>query len=104
TDRLCLPMPLFHVGGNACGPLAALVLGAPFHPLLGFDAGTWLEILARERCTFSGGVPTMLLALLQHPDLAQHDLSALRLVSSGGAPVPVALLEEVRERLGADVA
>ena len=45
----------------------------------------------------------MLMALLQHPDLSTYDLSSLKLVGAGGAPVPVALMEQVKARIGADV-
>jgi len=45
----------------------------------------------------------MLMALVQHPDLSTYDLSSLKLVAAGGAPVPVALMEQVKERMGADV-
>ena len=45
----------------------------------------------------------MLMALLQHPAFSTYDLSSLRLVGAGGAPVPVALMEQVKERIGADV-
>jgi len=46
----------------------------------------------------------MLLAIMQHPDFAKYDLSSLRTVVSGGSPVPVYLMEQVKERMGADVA
>jgi len=45
----------------------------------------------------------MLIALLQHPDLRSYDLSSLKLVAAGGAPVPSTLMEQVKERIGADV-
>ena len=45
----------------------------------------------------------MLLAMMQHPDFAKYDLSSLELVLSGGSPVPVYLMEQVKERIGADV-
>ena len=102
-DRVAYLLPFFHTASYVCGPLAMFVAGGTVHPLLGFDAGKFLEINSRERCTVTGGVPTMLLAILQHPDLARHDLSTLRLVAMGGAPVPIAVMEEVRERTGADV-
>ena len=44
----------------------------------------------------------MLVAMLQHPDLEQYDLSSLKQVFSGGAPVPVAVMEQFHARLGAD--
>ncbi|HEX4716027.1 MAG TPA: AMP-binding protein, partial [Ktedonobacteraceae bacterium] len=103
TDRYCTPMPFFHVGGCVCGILAALAAGCAFHPLLAFDPIKLLQINSRERCTLSGGVPTMLLAMLQHPDFEQYDLSSLKQVLSGGTPVPVAVMEQVHARIGADV-
>jgi len=102
TDRSCTPMPFFHVGG-VCGILAVLAAGCALHPMIAFDPVKFLQINSRERCTFSVGVPTMLLAVLQHPDFEQYDLSSLRQVLSGGAPVPIALMEQVHARIGADV-
>jgi fatty-acyl-CoA synthase len=45
----------------------------------------------------------MIQALLTHPDVAHSDLSSLKMVGSGGAPVPLFLMEQVKTRLGADV-
>jgi fatty-acyl-CoA synthase len=102
TDRHCTLAPFFHVMG-VVGTLAALCLGGTLHPVVAFDPLKALQIISRERCTFSGGVPTMLIALLSHPDFRTFDLSSLRLVAAGGAPVPVALMEQVKERMGANV-
>jgi fatty-acyl-CoA synthase len=102
-DRYCTPMPFFHVGGCVCGILAVLTAGCTLHPMMAFDPVKFLQITSRERCTFSAGVPTMLLAILQHPDFEQYDLSSLRQVICGGAPVPVALMEQVHARIDADV-
>jgi len=102
TDRYCTPMPFFHVGGSAFGILAVLAAGCTLHPLVAFDPLKLIQINSRERCTLSGGVPTMLLAMLQHPDLEQYDFSSLRQVFSGGSPVPVAVMEQIHTRIGAD--
>jgi len=45
----------------------------------------------------------MLLAMLQHPDFRTYDLSSPKKVVCAGAPVPVALLEQVKEQIGAEV-
>ena len=50
-----------------------------------------------------GGAPPLFGALLQHPDLAARDLSSVRGVSSGAAPMPVEMIEGLRRRFGADV-
>jgi len=103
-DHGCTAMPFFHAGASVLGVLAALYAGSTLHPLIAFDPLKTLQIISTERCTTFGGVPTMLLAMMQHPDFAKHDLSSLRTVVSGGSPVPVYLMEQVKERMGADVA
>jgi fatty-acyl-CoA synthase len=103
-DRSCTAMPFFHVGGCVLAVLGSIYVGATLHPMLAFDALKSLQIMSTEHCTTFGGVPTMLLAILQHPDFEKYDLSALRSVASGATVVPVYLMEQVKERMGADVA
>jgi fatty-acyl-CoA synthase len=103
TCRLCTPMPFFHAMGCVCGTLGMLAIGGTLHPLLAFDPLKMLQIISTERCDTTAAVPTMLLAILQHPALSTYDLSCLKLVGSGGAPVPVTLMEHVKARIGADV-
>ncbi|MHB8599648.1 MAG: AMP-binding protein [Ktedonobacteraceae bacterium] len=103
-DRGFTAMPYFHVGGCVLAMIGALYAGTTLHPLIAFDALKSLQVISNERCTTMGAVPTMLLAMLQHPDFDKYDLSSLRSVVSGGSPVPVYLMEQVRERMGADVA
>jgi len=97
-------MPFFHTAGCVAAVLGNLYTGSALHPLLAFDPLKALQIISQERCTTFLAVPTMLLAMLQHPDFGYYDLSSLKQVCSGGAPVPVALMEQVKERIGADVA
>ena len=103
SDQYCNPMPFFHTAGCVLAVLGNLYAGSTLHPLPGFDPLKALQIISHERCTFGGGVPTMLLAMLQHPDFDHYDLSSLKQVLSGGTPVPVYLMEQVKERIGADV-
>jgi fatty-acyl-CoA synthase len=103
-DRACTAMPFFHVGGCVLAVVGAIYAGATLHPLLAFDALKTMQIISSERCTTFGAVPTMLLAILHHPDFARYDLSSLRSVVSGATVVPVYLMEQVKERIGADVA
>src|SRR5260221_8675152 len=103
-DHGCTVMPFFHVGGCVLAVLSSLYAGSTLNPLLAFDPLKTLQVISSQRCTTFGGVPTMLLAMMQHPDFAKYDLSSLRTVVSGGSPVPVYLMEQVKERMGADVA
>lgn len=82
------------------GPLAA---GAVMHPLRTFHPLTVLRVISRELCTTLLAVPTMLLAMLQHPDFETYDLTSLVRVGTGGVTVPASLIEQVTERMGADV-
>jgi fatty-acyl-CoA synthase len=102
-ERFCALVPFFHVFGCVGFILFALCTGGTLHPLLAFDPLKAMQIISRERCTISGGVPTMLLAMLQHPDFDKYDLSSLKWIMCAGAPVPVALMEQVKERIGADI-
>jgi fatty-acyl-CoA synthase len=102
-EHLCTAMPFFHAGGCVLGILASLGVGATLHPLIAFDPLKTLQVISTERCSYFGGVPTMLIAMLQHPDFASFNLSSLKSVVSGGSPVPVYLMEQVSERMGANV-
>ena len=85
------------------GLLAPLYTGSTTYPLLAFDPSKAMQVISRERCLVAIGVSTMIQALLAHPDVAHYDLSSLKMVGSGGAPVPPVLMEQVKTQLGADV-
>jgi fatty-acyl-CoA synthase len=101
-DRYCLPAPFFHIAGAGI-VVGALAARLTLHPLLAFDPLKVLQIINTERCGLLFAVPTMLIAILQHPDFSKYPLSSLKYITSAGAPVPVALMEQVKERIGADV-
>jgi fatty-acyl-CoA synthase len=101
--RFCTGMPMFHTGGCVLGVLSALYAGGALLPLLAFDPVKALDTIANEQCIQFGGVPTMLIAMLQHPHSKEVDLSSLKKVFSGGSPVPVALMEQVSDQWGANV-
>ncbi|HUC26907.1 MAG TPA: AMP-binding protein [Streptosporangiaceae bacterium] len=94
------PMPLFHTAGCAMGVLGTCQSLAVHIPVLAFDPALMLELLETERSDAFLGVPTMMIALLEHPDLGKRDLSSLRVAVSGGSPVPAGLVRRVEERLG----
>jgi fatty-acyl-CoA synthase len=100
--RCCWPLPFFHVAGIVT-LLTYIYAGGTVYPLLAFDPVKVMQIISQERCNFTFGVPTMLLAILQHPDFSHYDLSSLLSIGSGGTPVPVSLMEQVKARIGADI-
>ena len=98
-DVVVTPMPLFHTAGCGMGVLGALSARATLVCLTQFDPALQLELIESERASITLGVPTMLIALLGHPDFAGRDLSSLRVVGSGGAPVPAEVAERIERPL-----
>jgi fatty-acyl-CoA synthase len=94
------PMPLFHTGGCVLGVLGPVQQLATQVCVLLFDPALVLRVLEEERGTHLGGVPTMLIALMEHPDFAGRDLSSLRSVGSGGSTVPADLVRRIEATLG----
>jgi fatty-acyl-CoA synthase len=95
-DRLCIPVPLYHCFGMVLGVLTCLVSGAAMvFPGQAFDAGEVLKTVAAERCTALHGVPTMFLAMLDHPDFAATDLASLRTGIAAGALCPAPMMRRM---------
>jgi fatty-acyl-CoA synthase len=94
------PMPLFHTAGCGMGVLGTVQSLAVHVPVLAFDPALVLELMEAERAAMFGGVPTMMIAMLGHPDMNRRDLSSLRVAVSGGSPVPAELVRDVEARLG----
>ncbi len=88
-------MPMYHVGGGAITELGTFASHGTYVVLPGFDAAGVLEAYETYRGTHGLLVPTMLLALLDHPDAATRDLSSMQTVMSGAAAVPEALVRRV---------
>ena len=93
-------MPLFHIGGCSSGEFGAFTARGTLIMQPAFDAGGMLDLIETERAVHLHAVPTMLHAILDHPDLPRRDLASLRTIMSGGSPVPATLVRRVREVLG----
>jgi fatty-acyl-CoA synthase len=93
-------MPLFHVGGCAGSEIGAMSSRGTFVLQPAFDAGGMLEIVESEGVNHLHAVPTMVLALLDHPDRPARRLDSLRTLMSGGSPVSPLLVERARREFG----
>ena len=94
------PMPLFHTAGCVLNVLGAVQSRAMQIPVVAFEPGLVLELIERERVTVACAVPTMLIAMMEHPDFQRRDLSSLRCVFSGGTLVPAELVRRFESVLG----
>ncbi len=100
TDRLCIPVPLYHCFGMVMGVLGAVSKGAAMvFPGKAFDPVATLRALSGERCTAVYGVPTMFVAMLQELEGKSFDLGALRTGIMAGAPCPIDVMERVNNRM-----
>ncbi|MFC9821865.1 FadD3 family acyl-CoA ligase [Streptomyces erythrochromogenes] len=98
-DRYLIVNPFFHTFGYKAGIIACLMRGATMVPQSVFNVDTVLANVAAERISVLPGPPTLHQSLLDHPQRGHHDLSALRLVVTGAAVVPLRLVERLREEL-----
>lgn len=95
-DSLCIPVPLYHCFGMVLAVLACTSTGAAMiFPGEVFDAGSTLAAVSEENCTALHGVPTMFIAVLDHPDFGRFDLGTLRTGIMAGAPCPIETMKRV---------
>ena len=93
-DRLAIPVPFYHCFGMVMGNLGCTTHGAAMViPAPGFDPGITLQTVQDERCTGVYGVPTMFIAMQNHPDFASFDLSTLRTGVMAGSICPVEVMK-----------
>ena len=86
--------PLFHTGGLFVYTLPQIILGGTVILLRQFDPAQVLDLIAREQVTVFAGVPTMYQLLTQAANWETAVLTTLRFCTSGGAPLPVPLVEK----------
>jgi fatty-acyl-CoA synthase len=96
-------MPLFHTGGCVCHALTSVAGGGTMIELTYFDPLKMMQALQNERATHYLGVPTMCIAIMQHPEFPKFDFSSLEVMMSGGSPVPIEVAREVEEKWGCKV-
>lgn len=102
TDVWVNPSPMNHMGGAVTMLPGAICVGGCYVVMNRFDAGEYLRLMRLTGATRIGGVPTMLLALLEHPDW-QPGSVRLRAVGAGGAQVPQPLVERLMREFDAPV-
>ncbi len=94
-------MPLFHTAGSVLAVLGSVARRATHVLLEAFDAGLVLELIGTYRSNAMVGVPTMLIAMMEHPSFATADLSSVTAICSGGSTVPAHLVRALEEKIGA---
>ncbi|MFW1839404.1 AMP-binding protein [Acinetobacter gyllenbergii] len=99
-DRVCISVPLFHCFGMVMGNLACITHGATMvYPASVFNPLESLKTIEQEKCTAAYGVPTMFIAILEHEQFAEFDLSSLRTGIMAGSPCPREIMQRVIDRM-----
>ena len=94
-DRVCLPVPFFHCFGCVLGIMACITHGATIVPVERYNPVRVMKTIQDEKCTATYGVPTMYIAMLEHPDFPKYDFSTLRTGIMSGSPCPIKVMEQV---------
>jgi len=99
-DRLCIPVPFYHCFGMVMSSIACVSQGATMVlPAPVFMPEEVFKAIDAEKCTALNGVPTMFIALLNHPDFAKYDVSHLRTGIMAGAPCPIDTMRAVIDKM-----
>jgi acyl-CoA synthetase (AMP-forming)/AMP-acid ligase II len=102
ADRFLIFLPLFHAFGMALLD-CALSVGATAVLMERFNPGECVQLITQHRITVLPVVPPILMALLAWPDLHQYDLSSVRYVVSGAAPLPPSVVRAFQHLTGVGV-
>jgi fatty-acyl-CoA synthase len=98
--RILFSLPCYHMFGYVEGLLSVMFAGGAIIPRTAFSPADYFAAVERHRATEILAVPTMTVALLEHPGRAGCDLSSLTAILSGAAPAPVWVWQKVRSELG----
>ena len=91
-EKNILTVPLYHVAGIQA-MMAAIYGGRTLVMERQFDAKEWLELAESEKANRAMMVPTMLKQLMDHPEFGEHDLSSLKVITYGAAPMPLEVIK-----------
>jgi long-chain acyl-CoA synthetase len=90
-----LSVPLFHATGCHAVLVSNTAAGGKLVMMHHFDPERALELIERERITIFGGVPTMVMQVIDSPSFAKRDTSSVQSISYGGAPCPPDLVRRI---------
>ena len=99
ADRMMIQVPMFHCFGMVLAMTASMTHGATLLPLPYFSPKPALACIHSQHITAFHGVPTMFIALLEHPDFEKTDFSYMRTGIMAGSPCPVAVMQDVVDKM-----
>lgn len=97
-ERNLLTVPLYHIAGMQA-VMAAIYGGRTLVMQRQFEPGEWMALVAKEKTSRAMMVPTMLKQILDHADFGAHDLSSLKVITYGAAPMPIEVISRALDLL-----
>ena len=97
-EKNILTVPMYHIAGIQA-VMAAVYGGRTLVIQRQFDAIDWMRLVQEEKVDRAMMVPTMLKQLMDHPDFRKYDLSSLKVITYGAAPMPLVVIQEAIEKL-----
>ena len=98
-DKVCIPVPLFHCFGCVLGVMSCVNHGSTMVFLEKFDPVQVMASIEKEKCTATYGVPTMYIAMLDHPLFPKFDFSSLRTGIMSGSACPTHRMQQANDRM-----
>lgn len=99
ADRMMIQVPMFHCFGMVLAMTASMTHGTTMSPITAFSPRKGLHCINQEKITAFHGVPTMFIAMLEHPDFEKTDFSYMRTGIMAGSPCPVKVMQDVVEKM-----
>ncbi len=99
ADRMMIQVPMFHCFGMVLAMTATMTHGGTLYPLPYFTPKPALACVNQEKITCFHGVPTMFIAMLEHPDFAKTDFSYMRTGIMAGSPCPISVMQRVVDEM-----
>ena len=99
ADRMMIQVPMFHCFGMVLAMTATMTHGGTILPIPYFSPKSSLACIHNEHITAFHGVPTMFIAMLEHPDFPKTDFSYMRTGIMAGSPCPIAVMRDVVDKM-----
>lgn len=98
-DKLLITVPMFHCFGLVLGLMSCITHATTMVPVESFSPTKVMNAITVEKCTAVHGVPTMFIAMLEHPDFDKYDFSSLRTGIMAGSPCPIKVMRQVVDKM-----
>ena len=99
ADRMMIQVPMFHCFGMVLAMTASMTHGATLSPLPYFSTRASLACINQERITCFHGVPTMFIAMMEHPDFEKTNFEYMRTGIMAGSPCPISKMRDVVDKM-----